>query len=212
MPDRSTPGAPALPLDRAGYEAYLAALADVVRGDPALLDTAALRAFVESYRPYFGPRTVQATLGSDDETLRTLIHVMVLAASELAELHETSRAWLAEHGRRLPPWDVTVPRTAQRLITFQKKVYGVVEWEPEPRVELSPELREAERTWATALAIAIGERPQWSIDEISRYAAYLTLGTESFRGERDLPDETLAERHSVPVEAVRYRRTLADTP
>lgn len=212
MTERPAPRTAALPLDRAGYEGYLAALADVVREDPALSDTAALRAFVEAYRPYFGPRTVHATLASDDETLRTLIHVMVLAASELADLHEASRAWLAGHGRRLPPWDVTVPRTAQRLITFQDKVYGLVEWEPERRVELSPGLGEAERTWATALAIAIGERPQWSVDEVSRYAAYLTLGTESFHDERYLPDEVLAERYSVPVEAVRYRRELADTP
>jgi hypothetical protein len=135
----------------------------------------------------------------------------VLAATELADLHEGSRRWLAAHGRMMPPWDVTVPRNAQRLITFANKVYGVVDWEPTSRVELSPELSAAERRWATALAIGIGERPQWTNDEVWRYAAYLTLGTASFAAERGEPDAELAGRHEVPVEAVRYRRELADT-
>jgi hypothetical protein len=202
----------ALPLDQAQYATYLAELAEIVRRDPQLEDTAALRAFVEAHREWFGPRTARTTLSTDDTTLRTLIHIMVLAASELADLHPASRAWLADHRQSLPPWDVTVPRTAQRLVTFHSRVYGVVEWQPEPRIELAPHLTEQERRWATALAIAIGERPQWSTHETARYAAYLTLGTESFRDERDLPDEILAERHSVPVEAVRYRRNFGDTP
>jgi hypothetical protein len=207
MADRS-----ALPLDQAQYAAYLAELAEIVRSDPQLADTVALRAFVETHQEWFGPRTARTTLSTDDTTLRTLIHIMVLAASELADLHPASRTWLTEHGRGLPPWDVTVPRTAQRLLTFRSKVYGMVEWQPEPGIELAPNLTDQERRWATALAIAIGERPQWSNHEAARYAAYLTLGAESFRDERDLPDEILAERHTVPVEAVRYRRELADTP
>lgn len=202
----------ALPLDQAQYATYLAELAEIIRRDPDLADMAALRAFLRAHQDSFGPRTAALMLSADDMTLRTLLHVMVLAASELSDLHAASRAWLAGHGRNLPPWDVTVPRTAQRLVTFHSKVYGVVEWEPEPRIELGHNLTEQERHWATALAIAIGERPQWSVHEAARYAAYLTLGTESFRDERDLPDEILAERHSVPVEAVRYRRELADTP
>jgi hypothetical protein len=202
----------ALPLDQERYAAYLAELAEIVHRDPELADTGVLRAFLRAHQDSFGPRTAQLTLSADDMTLRTLIHIMVLAASELADLHAASRAWLAGHGRNLPPWDVTVPRTAQRLVTFHSKVYGVVEWQPEPRIELGPHLTGQERRWATALAIAIGERPQWSSHEAARYAAYLTLGTESFRDERDLPDEILAERHNVPVEAVRYRRELADVP
>jgi hypothetical protein len=135
---------------------------------------------------------------------------MVLAASELADLHAASRDWLAEHGRGLPPWDITVPRTPQRMVTFGSRVYGAVEWQPEPRVELDPKLTEPERRWATALAIAIGERPQWSNDQIARYAAYLTLGTDAFHPSRALSDEELARRYEVPVEAVRYRRQLED--
>src|SRR6476661_3479394 len=105
MADRS-----ALPLDQAQYAAYLAGLAEIVHRDPQLDGTAALRAFVETHQEWFGPRTARTTL-------RTLIHIMVLAASELADLHPASRTWLTEHGRGLPPWDVTVPRTAQRLVT-----------------------------------------------------------------------------------------------
>ncbi|MFD7440078.1 hypothetical protein [Streptomyces sp. NPDC059909] len=200
-----------LPLDREAYDAYLRDLGALVRADPELTDLPALRAFVAAHRDRFGPRTAQATLAATGDELRTLAHVMVLAALELADLHEHSRAWLTDHGRAMPPWDVTVPRTAQRLITFQNTVYGVVEWEPVSRVELRPGLSDAERRWATALAIGRGERPQWSDEEVRRFAAYLTLGTDTFAGERDRPDEELARRHQVPVEAVRYRRRLADT-
>lgn len=199
-----------LPLDE-GYAEYLSALGDLIRGDPALENVGAVRAFIETNKARFGPRTAQATLAANDDQLRVLVHIMVLAATELADLHEGSRAWLASHGRAMPPWDVTVPRNAQRLITFGNKVYGVVEWEPVSRVELNPDLNDAERRWATALAIGIGERPQWTSDEVSRYAAYLTLGTDSFAGERANPDAELARRHQVPIEAVRYRRELADS-
>jgi hypothetical protein len=199
-----------LPLDQ-GYSKYLHDLNKAVRGDPELTNVTAVRAFIEANRARFGPRTARATLEADDDQLRLLVHVMVLAASELSELHERSRSWLAEHGRAMPPWDVTVPRSAQRLVTFGNRVYGVVEWEPASRVELNPDLNEAERRWATALAIGIGERPQWTNDQVWRYAAYLTLGTSSFRDERVRPDEEVASQHQVPVEAVRYRRELADT-
>ncbi|MBO0875553.1 MAG: hypothetical protein J2P19_19415 [Pseudonocardia sp.] len=199
-----------LPLDE-GYADYLSGLSDLVRGDPGLDDIRAAHRFIEANRARFGPRTAEATSAADDDQLRMLIHIMVLAATELADLHEGSRVWLASHGRTMPPWDVTVPRNAQRLITFGNKVYGVVEWEPTSRVELNPDLSKAERRWATAMAIGIGERPQWTNDEVWRYAAYLTLGTDSFADERAQPDAELAGRHHVPVEAVRYRRKLTDS-
>lgn len=198
-----------LPLDQ-GYSDYLHGLNEIVRYDPELKNITAVRAFIEANESRFGPRTASATLGADDDQLRLLVHVMVLAASELSELHEYSRGWLATHGRAMPPWDVTVPRCAQRLITFGNRMYGVVEWEPTARVQLNPDLSEPERRWATAMAIGIGERPQWTNDQVWRYAAYLTLGTSSFGDERVLPDEELAPQHQVPVEAVRYRRELAD--
>jgi hypothetical protein len=203
---------PELPLDQAKYADFLSELARLVRTDPCLSDATALRASVIAHQESFGPRTAHATMSADDDTLRTLVHVMVLAASELADLHGTSRAWLNGHDRKLPPWDITVPRTSQRLITFGGRVYGVVEWEPQPTVELAPSLAGPDRKWATALAIAIGERPQWSDEQVARYGAYLTLGTESFGNERPRPDEELAERHGVPIEAVRLRRTLEDIP
>jgi hypothetical protein len=135
---------------------------------------------------------------------------MVLAASELADLHESSRNWLIEHEEALPPWDVAVPRTPQRLITFAGRVLGVVEWEPEKRVELSPTLTAAEHRWATALAVGIGERPQWTDEEVARFAAYLTMGTAEFTGRRGRSDAEVAEQYQVPEEAVRLRRTLPD--
>lgn len=199
-----------LPLDE-GYAEYLGGLSTLLRGDPELADIGAARGFIEANKQRFGPRTAEATARADDDQLRMLIHIMVLAATELADLHEASRGWLASHGRMMPPWDVTVPRNAQRLITFDNKVYGVVDWEPTSRVELNPDLSAAERHWATALAIGIGERPQWTNSEVWRYAAYLTLGTDSFAAERAQSDAELAGRHQVPVEAVRYRRELADS-
>lgn len=198
-----------LPLDE-GYSEYLHGLSALVRNDPGLADITTVRAFVEANKSRFGPRTAEATLDADPDQLRMLVHVMVLAASELADLHEGSRSWLAAHGRTMPPWDLTAPRTAQRLITFGDKVYGVVEWEPASRVELNDDLDEPERRWATALAIGIGERPQWTNEEVWRYAAYLTLGVGSFTDERSRTDEELASRHHVPLAAVRYRRELGD--
>jgi len=204
MPERR------LPLDDARYRAYLQDLRTLVEPDPDLSDADGLRAFVEEHRELFGPRTAEATLEARDDRLRVLVHVMVLAASELADLHRASREQLRQHGTSPPPWDVTVPRTAQRLITFAGRVRGVVEWEPERRVELDPDLSEPERRWATALAVGIGECPQWKDDEVWRYAAYLVMGVEGFADERERPDEELAQRHGVPVDAVRYRRGLPD--
>lgn len=204
MPERR------LPLDDERYRDYLLDLRALVEEDPDLADGEALRAFVEAHREWFGPRTAATTLQAPDDRLRVLVHVMVLAASELADLHEASRERLGEHGTSPPPWDVRVPRTAQRLVSFGGRVRGVVEWEPERRVELDPDLSAAERTWATALAVGIGECPQWTDDEVWRYAAYLVMGVEEFADERHHSDEEIAEHHGVPVDAVRYRRSLPD--
>jgi hypothetical protein len=59
------------------------------------------------------------------------------------------------------------------------------------------------------MAIGAGERPQWSDEELARYAAYLTMGDE-FAADRGLDDETLAVKYQVPLEAVRLRRNLPD--
>jgi len=199
-----------LPLDDQRYHAYLIALRELVGRDPDLTDGPALREFFRSYRGSFGPRTADLIQGADDSLMRVMTHVMVLAASELSDLHETSRRWLGEHGHSLPPWDVAVPRTAQRLIAFAGKVYGVVEWEPRPNVELESTLDPRERRWATALAVGIGERPQWTNAEVWRYAAYLVMGTEEFAAKRLRSNTELAEQYDVPVDAVQYRRGLPD--
>lgn len=204
MPDRR------LPLDDERYSAYLRDLRALVEADPELADSDALRTFVAGHREWFGSRTAEATLDAPDDRLRVLIHVMVMASSELGDLHQRSRTLLGEQGTSPPPWDVTVPRTAQRLVAFGGKVRGVVEWEPERRVELDPDLSGPERTWATALAVGIGECPQWTDDEVWRYAAYLVMGIEEFADEREHSDEELAEHYQVPLDAVRYRRGLPD--
>jgi hypothetical protein len=199
-----------LPLDDERYRSYLLDLRALVEPDPELRDAQSLRAFVDEHREFFGPRTAEATLEAGDDRLRVLVHVMVLAASELADLHPGSREQLHAQGASPPPWDVTVPRTAQRLVTFAGKVRGVVEWEPDRRVELDPDLTGPELRWATAMAIGIGECPQWRDDEVWRYAAYLVMGIEEFTAEREHSDEELAEHYAVPVDAVRYRRGLPD--
>jgi len=199
-----------LPLDDARYRRFLADLRALVEPDPWLHDGPALRGFFDAHRTWFGPRTAAALERVSDDVLRSMAHVAVLAATELADLHPASREWLTQHGLSLPPWDVTVPRSAQRLIAFRDRIYGVVEWEPRQRVQLAPDLDDADRRWATALAIGIGERPQWSNQEVWRYAAYLVMGVEEFEPGRGQPDEELAARYGVPVEAVRFRRRLPD--
>jgi hypothetical protein len=199
-----------LPLDHDQYREYVSGLRRLVEWDPDLTDVVTLRGFINRHRDLFGLRTAEAAHQASDARLRALAHVMVLAASELSDLHQASRAWLGAHGQSLPPWDVSVPRTPQRLISFAGRVYGAVEWEPERRVTLAPDLAEDERKWATALAVGIGERPQWTDAEAWRFAAYLAMGTEAFAAQRDLPDEELARRHGVPIDAVRYRRRLPD--
>jgi hypothetical protein len=199
-----------LPLDDARYRRFLADLRALVAPDPWLHDASALHDFFAAHRAWFGPRTAAALEQASDDVLRPMVHVAVLAATELADLHPASREWLTQHGLSLPPWDVTVPRSAQRLIAFRDRVYGVVEWEPAQRVQLAPDLDQADRRWATALAIGIGERPQWSNQEVWRYAAYLVMGVEEFGPRRGQPDEELAARYGVPVDAVRFRRRLPD--
>lgn len=199
-----------LPLDDERYQEYLARLRELVEWDPDLTNEHALHAFFREHRPWFGSRTAGVMSDASDDQLRIMIHVMVLASSELGDLHEDSRIWLSDRQHPLPPWDVSVPRTPQRLITFVDKVYGAVEWEPERGVELDPKLSERERKWATALAVGIGERPQWTYSEVWRYAAYLVTGSEEFAWERERSNEDLAEKYGVPVEAVRYRRQLPD--
>jgi hypothetical protein len=199
-----------LPLDAERYREYVEDLREVMEEDLDLVEGERLRDFVHRHRRWFGPRTARVTLDASDDHVRLMLHVAVLAASELLDLHAASREWLGARGHSLPPWDVTVPRTPSRLVTFDERVYGVVEFEPQQRVELDPALTESERRWATALAVGIGSCPQWRNEEVWRYAAYLVMDVDAFAAERDCPDVELAERYGVPVNAVRFRRTLPD--
>lgn len=199
-----------LPLDDARYAAYLSALRSIIEHDPDLGDVQALRAFIGEHQEWFGPRTAAVTAQAPESNLRALVHVMVLAASELHDLHERSRLCLETSRHPLPPWDVTVPRVAQRWITFNGKVCGMVSYGDSGGVTIAPQLSGAERRWVTALAVGMGACPQWDDDHVARYAAYLLMGTEEFAGLRTRTDEELAREYDVPLETVRKRRELPD--
>jgi hypothetical protein len=199
-----------LPLDDTRYAQFLEDLRALVKPDPWLNDWGALHQFFDLHRAWFGPQTAAVMDEGSDDLLRTTLHVAVLAASELSDLHEESRKWLAERGHSLRPWDVTAPRSAQRLISFGDRIYGVVEREPVRRVQLAPGLDEPDRTWAMALAVGISERPQWTNEEVCRYAAYLVMGVGEFSDQRWRSDDELAAWFGVPADAIRLRRELPD--
>jgi hypothetical protein len=199
-----------LPLDAPHYTLLRHLLLELVAADPELTDIQELRAFLHEHHDTIGNLTLAEFEAAPDDVKRMMVHYMVLGASELANIHERSRAWLQVHGYPLPPWDPSVPRVAMRLIPYKDKVAARVEWEPENRVTLDPELNEHERRWVLAMAIGAGERPQWNDEEIKRYAAYLTMPEQEFQHDRHLSDEQLAEQYQVPVEAAQYRRTLPD--
>jgi len=199
-----------LPRDDRQYAEFLDDLRALVAPDSCLNDRKALRRFFHMHRAWFGARTAAAMDEAPDDLLRTMIHIAVLAATELADLHEESRKRLGERGPSPPPWDVTVMRSAQRMISFGDRIYGMVEWEPIRRIQLAPGLNEPDRTWARALAVGIGERPQWTNQEVWRYAAYLAMGVDEFSDQRWRPDDDLAAWYGVPADAVRFRRELPD--
>jgi hypothetical protein len=199
-----------LPLDAPHYATLRSLLRELVSADPDLADIARLAAFLHEHRETIGERTLADFVAAPDDIKCMMVHYMVLGASELADLHGLSRAWLRSHGFQPPPWDPSTPRMATRMIPYAGKVAATVEWEPENRVTIDPRLNEQERRWVLAMAIGAGERPQWSDEEIKRYAAYLTMPEQAFQQDRHLSDEELAEKYQVPVEAVQYRRTLPD--
>jgi hypothetical protein len=199
-----------LPLDAPHYAALRSLLRGLIGSDPDLTDSEQLQTFLREHRETVGERTLAEFEAAPDEVKSMMAHYMVLGASELADLHERSRAWLRAHGFQPPPWDLSTPRMASRMIPYAGRVAAAVEWEPESRVTLDPRLNEPERRWVLAMAVGAGERPQWSDEEIKRYAAYLTMPEQAFQQDRQLSDEELAQKYQVPVEAVQYRRTLPD--
>lgn len=205
-----SPTAANLPLDAPQYASLRSLLREMVVPDPELTHIEELGIFLREHQEAVGDRTLAEFEAAPDDVKRMMVHYMVLGASELADIHEASRAWLSLHGYSLPPWDVSVPRVAMRLVPYKGKVGARIEWEPEKRVTLDPELNEDEHRWVLAMAIGAGERPQWTDEEIKRYAAYLTMPEQAFRYDRHLSDERLAVQYQVPVEAVQYRRTLPD--
>ncbi len=201
-----------LPLDAPQYAALRSVLRGLIGSDPDLFEIEKLRTFLYEHREAIGERTLAGFEAAPDDVKCMMAHYMVLGATELADLHGLSRAWLQAHGFQPPPWDLSTPRMASRMIPYAGKVAAAVEWEPERRVTLDPRLSAPESRWVLAMAIGAGERPQWSDEEIKRYAAYLTMPEQAFQQDRQLSDEELAEKYQVPVEAVQYRRTLPDVP
>ena len=82
-----------------GDRDYVKQLGDVLRRR----DPGALRAFlIEQAARYGDDRQVAAIEQQGDEELTTLLHRMILARGDLADLHPASQRGLAENGA-LPP-------------------------------------------------------------------------------------------------------------
>jgi hypothetical protein len=80
---------------RGGDEDYQVKLGDVLR----TRDPAALRDFLElSASRYGDDRQVEAVERKSDEEMEEMLHRMILARQDLAELHADSRRWMFEHG------------------------------------------------------------------------------------------------------------------
>lgn len=83
-----------------GDHEYVERLGEVLhRRDPAVL-----RAFLESSAAHFGDqRQVDAIRAKDEAEMLELMHRMILARGDLADLHPESRRWLeARQGRAAP--------------------------------------------------------------------------------------------------------------
>jgi hypothetical protein len=201
-----------LPLDGQSYLEAVRELARLIRATPDLSNLAEVRAFVAGAPPnLMGVRTAEECLAADDEKLRVLIHYMVLGSSAMADLHAASRDWLSDRSYAQPPWSPGGAESGRRrLVTYGGRVGAVVAWEPEPSVAFAEGLTEPERRWVLALAIGAGERPDWTDQDLQRFAAYLTMGGAAFDRDRALADAELAAKYEVPEVMVAYRRTLPD--
>ena len=79
----------------AGDRDYVQQLGDVLRRR----DAGALRAFLAAQAGRYGDdRQVAAIERQSDDELTTLLHRMILARGDLADLHAESQCWLADHG------------------------------------------------------------------------------------------------------------------
>lgn len=199
-----------LPLDDDRYKPLRNQLKYMLHHDPELSDANLLRGFLESYKDYFGTRTSAEISAGTDNMIRRTIHYMVLSSTELAGFHKASRNWLKEQGYQLPPWDTESKHKLHRVIEYKGRVAAVVEWEPEKNIALDPGLKENEKNWVLAMAIGAGEKPDWSEEELRRFAAYLTMGGAEFSNDRNLSNQEIAEKYGVPIEEVEYRRRLPD--
>lgn len=199
-----------LPLDDDRYEPLRQELKNILHHDPELSDANLLREFLKKYKEHFGTRTEAEMSAGTDDMLRRTIHYMVMSSTNLVRFHETSRNWLKEKGYQLPPWDSESIHKLHRVIQYGGRAAAVIEWEPEKNISLDPGLTENEKNWVFAMAIGAGEKPDWSEEELRRFAAYLTMGESEFSHDRDLSDQEIAKKYQVPVEEVRYRRELSD--
>ncbi|HWP92175.1 MAG TPA: hypothetical protein VNN20_08270 [Thermodesulfobacteriota bacterium] len=199
-----------LPLDDERYQPLKDQLKNILRRDPELSDANLLREFLENYKDYFGTRTSSEISTGTDNMIRRTVHYMVLSATDLQSFHITSRNWLKEQGYQLPPWDTESSHKLHRVIEYKGHAAAVVEWEPEKNITLDPSLEESEKNWVLAMAIGAGEKPEWSVEELRRFAAYLTMGRAEFSNDRELGDQEIAEKYEVPIEEVAYRRGLPD--
>ena len=79
-----------------GDEEYQRRLGEVLRTG----SLPALRAFLEEQAARFGDaRQVAEVRDQPDDALAQIMHRMILARNDLADLHPASRRWLFEHGQ-----------------------------------------------------------------------------------------------------------------
>jgi hypothetical protein len=201
-----------LPLDGQAYLAAVRELERLIRQTPDLSNLGTIREFLAGAPlGLLGVRTAEDFATADAEKLRVLTRYMILAATAMEDLHESARRWLTEHDYALPPWDVGPGQPPQpRSLSYEGRVAATVSWTPQPSVSLAPDLTERERRWVLAMAIATGERPDWTEPEVQRFAAYLTMGGASFGADRELSDAQIAQKYDVPESAVMVRRALDD--
>jgi len=201
-----------LPLDGRAYVEAVRALERLIRATPDLSNLAAIRDFLATAPPgLIGVRTAEDCAAADDEKLRVMIRYMILGTTAMKDLHDATRQWLDERGYALPPWDPQAGAPHQRRrITYGGRLAATVTWTPQPSVSFADGLSDPERRWVLAMAIAAGERREWTEADLQRFAAYLTMGGASFAADRVLSDAQIGAKHGVPESGAALRRSLDD--
>jgi hypothetical protein len=124
-----------LPLDAPHHASLWHMLRALVVPDPELTHIEELSIFLRTHHETIGDLTLAEFEAAPDDVKRMMAYYMVLGASALSDLHEQSRAWLRAHGYPPPPWDLSVPRVAMRMISYKGRVGAGEPCQSGPRAE-----------------------------------------------------------------------------